>query len=235
MAGAFQGGEMATASDIINRAYAMLGFKDASEPVSGNDADYALGVLNSLIDSWNTQSLFIVSVNEVIATVGAISATVGPGLTFDTVRPPCVEAGAFSRLNGVDYPIEWIDRQTYESITLKTVSSSFPQYAYYDANMPTANIFFYPVPITPIEIHVPIQQQFTEFADQVTDYALAPGYQRALEYTLAEELAPGIRPVDPQVTRNAMIARRAIRRTNVNVPQMNVDLPNVRFNIYSGL
>lgn len=225
----------ASAGSIIDRAYSLLGHKAAGEPLSGDDADYALGVLNGLIDSWNTQRLFIVTVSEVVATVSGVSATIGTGQQFDIGRPIDVETGAFARLAGIDYPIEWIDRVTYERLTLKTVSSTFPQYAYYNQDLQIGTIYFYPAPSAAIEVHIPLQVQLDAFADQSTKYVLAPGYKRALEYTLAEELAPGLRPIDPQIVRTAQIARRAIRRTNVDVPLMNPDLRNVRFNVYSGL
>lgn len=224
-----------TALDIINRAYTLLGVKAAGESLSADDRQYALDALNALVDSWNTQRLFIVTVQEVVANVSGATATVGSGGTFNTTRPVDVENGAFSRVNGIDYSIDWIDRVTYERLTLKTTTSTFPQYAYFDRNLPTATVYFYPVPSAAVEIHLPLQVQLTQFADLITSYTMAPGYQRALEYSLAEELAPGIRGVDPLITRLAANARRAIRRTNVDVPQMNADLRNVRFNIYAGV
>ena len=224
---------MTTALQIIERAYSLLGFKAAGEPLSADDADYALEALNSMLDGWNTQSGFIVTVNEVVATVSSQSATIGTGLDFDTVRPTSIEGGAFSRLNGVDYPMMEIDREQYERITLKTVSSTFPQYFYYDGDTTTARVWFYPVP-PGVEVHLPCAVYLTQFADLSTDYTLVPGYKVALEYSLAEELAPGIKDLNPMISRKAMNARRAIRRTNVVVPQMNVNLPNVRFNIFSG-
>lgn len=224
-----------TALDIIDRAYSLLGFKAAGEALSADDAAYGLSSLNSMIDSWNTQRLFIVTVDEVVANVSGMTATVGPGMTFNTPRPVDMEDGAFTRLAGIDYSIEWIDRVTYERLSLKTVTSSFPQYAYYDQEMPTGTVYFYPVPSASVEIHLPMQVQLSSFPSLSTDLTLAPGYARALAYSLAEELAPGLRPLDPQIARTAFIARRAIRRTNVDTPLMNADLRNVRFNIYSGL
>jgi len=224
-----------TALDLINRAYTLLGVKAAGDALSADDTQYALGVLNGLLDSWNTQRLFIITVQEAVANVSGATATVGAGGTFNTNRPVDVENGAFSRVNGIDYSIDWIDRVTYERLTLKSVTSSFPQYAYFDRNTPTATVYFYPVPSATVEIHLPLQVQLSQFADLTTNYTFAPGYQRALEYSLAEELAPGIRGIDPLIVRLAANARRAIRRTNVDVPQMNADLRNVRFNIYSGL
>lgn len=226
---------MTTALQIIDRAYSLLGFKAAGEPLSADDADYALTALNALLDGWNTQAMSIVSVGEVVASVNSISATVGLGMQFDTPRPVRVEDGSFSRINGIDYPVKWIDRATYAGITLKTVQSSFPQYAYYDANMPTATVFFHPVPAGGVVFHMAVQTQLTAFANLATDYPMAPGYTKALQYSLAEDLAPGIKELPLTVMRTAANARRAIRRTNVNVALLDSGIQNARFNIYAGL
>jgi len=226
---------MTTAIHIIDRAYALLGYKAAGEALSSDDADYALDALNAMLDGWNTQSMFIVSADEIVGTVSGVSATVGPGLTFDTPRPVDVLTGSFTRSAGIDYPVKWIDRETYANISLKTVQSTFPQYAYYDANMPTANVYFYPAPAAPVDFHLAVQVQLTTFADLATDYPLAPGYLKALQYSLAEELSPGIKDLPMLIMRTAASARRAIRRTNVHVAQLDSGIINARFNIYSGL
>lgn len=225
---------MTTALQIIDRAYSLLGYKAAGEVLSSDDANYGLEALNTMLDGWNTQSMFIVSKGEVVATISGTSATVGPGMIFDTPRPVRIEDGSFSRLNGVDYDVTEIDRETYASISLKTVRSSFPQYFYYDGKMPTANLFFYPAPVAGVEFHLAVQTQLTAFADLATDYKLAPGYAKALQYSLAEELAPGIKEVPMSVMRIAANARRAIRRTNVDVPLLDSGVQNARFNIFSG-
>lgn len=226
---------MTTALQIIDRAYSLLGYKAAGEVLSSDDAKYGLEALNAMLDGWQTQSMYIVSKGAVVATVNGVSATVGPGMIFDTPRPVRIEDGSFSRLNGVDYDVTEIDRETYASISLKTVRSSFPQYFYYDGNMPTANVFFYPAPLAGIEFHLAVQTQLTAFADLATDYKLAPGYAKALQYSLAEELAPGIKEVPMSLMRIAANARRAIRRTNVDVPLLDSGVQNARFNIFSGL
>lgn len=225
---------MTTALQIIDRAYSLLGYKAAGEVLSSDDANYGLEALNAMLDGWQTQSMYIVSKGAVVATVSGVSATVGPGMIFDTPRPVRIEDGSFTRLNGVDYEVKEIDRETYASISLKTVSSTFPQYIYYDGNMPTANLFFYPAPVAGVEFHLAVQTQLTAFANLATDYTLAPGYAKALQYSLAEELAPGIKEVPMSVMRIAANARRAIRRTNVDVPLLDSGVQNARFNIFSG-
>jgi len=226
---------MTTALQIIDRAYSLLGYKAAGEVLSAADAAYALDALNVMLDGWNTQRLFIVSVDEVVATISTVSATVGTGQIFNTARPVDVENGSFTRIAGLDYPVKWVDRETYAGIILKTDEATFPQYAYYDGNMPVGNIYFYPIPNASVEFHLAVQVQLVAFADLATEYTLAPGYMKALQYSLAEELSPGVKELPASVVRGAANARRAIRRTNVNVAQLDSGIINARFNIDAGL
>ena len=48
---------MTTALQIIDRAYALLGYKPAGEVLSADDADYGLQALNAMLDGWNTQAM----------------------------------------------------------------------------------------------------------------------------------------------------------------------------------
>lgn len=209
---------MANALQLIERAYSLIGFKDPGEALSGADTSYALGVLNDMIDSWNTQSMFIVSTAEVVATVSGNPITVGPSMMVNIPRPATVENGSFIRSGGVDFPIEWITREEYNNIAYKAVGSNIPAYGYYDAALPTAKIYLYPYPSASAELHLQVNTDLSEFANLVTDYPLAPGYRRAISYSLAEELAPGVRELPASVAKNAFLARKAIRKTNVVVP-----------------
>lgn len=211
---------MTTANELIDRAYTLIGFKDASEPLIGADATYALDVMNAMIDGWNTQRLFIVSVNEIVANVSGLPITIGPGQMIDVARPVDIEDGSFIRINNVDFPITWITREEYNNIAYKQVTANVSVYGYYDKNLPTGNIYLWPYQDASAELHLQLQQQLTEFADLTTQYTLAPGYKKALSYSLAEELAAGLRPLDPLIARTAVNARRAIRRTNAEIPQL---------------
>lgn len=211
---------MTTALQVINRAAEIVGFKDPDETLNGNDSSNFLGVLNSMLDSWNTQRLYIVAVATVSASVSASPATIGSGATFNVTRPVRLEDGCTVRSGNVDYPLDVIERSEYMIIPDKTTSSQLPSQVYYEPTLTTGNLYFYPVPSAAVTVRLQVQTQLTEFADLSTDYALAPGYKKALEYSLAEELAPGRRPLDAQTVRQAMIARRAIKISNFESPQM---------------
>jgi hypothetical protein len=65
-----------------------------------------------------------------------------------------------------------------------------------------------------------VETQLTQWTALATDVTLTPGYNRALVYSLAEELAPGLRELSPLVIKTAANARRAIRQANVVVPTL---------------
>lgn len=226
---------MTTAQQIVSRAAELIGYKDADEALSGNDAANFLGALNSLVGTWNTQRLYIVTTADVSATVAASPVAIGVGQTLATARPVRIESG-YVRQNGVDYPLEWLTAAEYDAIAAKDVSTTLPTSAYYAPNVPNGAIYLYPVPSAPVELHVRVMAQLSEFANLATDYDLAPGYKRALEYSLAEELAPGRRPLDAQIARAAMNARRAIKVANFEPVQLTgSDLSRaVLFNILTG-
>jgi hypothetical protein len=82
---------------------------------------------------------------------------------------------------------------------------------YCDYAMPVATVFVFPrprftgSPAPQLELYtwVPLQQ----FADLVTSYALAPGYERAVIYNLAVELAPEFgAQIQPAVSEVAIVA-----------------------------
>jgi hypothetical protein len=206
---------MTTALQILNRGAEIIGYKDPDEQLSGSDQANFLRILNTMLDGWNTQRMFIVSVANVVQTVSGLPITIGPSGTINMARPVRLEDGCFIRLNDADYGIVWVARTEYQAIIQKNQAGNLACYGYYEPSLPLGQIYLWPFPSSPVELHLQAQVQLTEFADLVTDYDLAPGYRKALEYSLAEELAPGRRPIDPGVARIAANSRRVIRRTNV--------------------
>lgn len=217
---------MTTASAIIDRAYILIGYKDPSEPLSSADASYGLGVLNSIVDSWKAQDHFIWAVQETVTSVSGLPITIGPSMAINVERPDGIEPGAFVRIAGVDYPIEFIDREQYAAISVKATTSTIPEYGYYDQGVGTGNIYLYPYPATAVSLHLPLKQTLAEFAALATDYTLANGYRKALEYSLGEELAFGARTLPDAFVRKAQAARRVVRSQNVKIPIINASAPS---------
>lgn len=230
---------MTTALELINRAYTLLGVKDPGQSMPGTMTVDALEVLNTMIDSWRTEEFFVYQINEMIYAMSPNqqTVTIGPGQQIDVPVPLKIERGTFVRSGGIDYQVVGIDRVQYAQIMLKTTGSSFPSAVFYDRAYPFGTLYFWPLPAGAYELHLPLWLQLSEFADVETDIELAPGYRRALEYSLAEELAPGLVDTPPAVIKTGARARANVKRVNRETPVLDVPLDlqvGRRFNIFSG-
>jgi hypothetical protein len=202
---------MTTALQILNRATEITGYKDPSETLSGDDSAQFLSVLNGMVDAWNTSRLYIVATATVSASVSASPVSIGASQTLNTTRPIRIEGGFFTS-GGVDYDLEWITAAEYDAIENKSLSISIPTKAFYSPGLPTGSIYLWPVPSAAVTLSVRVMTQLVQFADLATDYTLAPGYKRALEYSVAEELHPN--RITPKIQQLAFGARRAIKTAN---------------------
>jgi hypothetical protein len=112
----------------------------------------------------------------------------------------------------VDSDLDWITAAEYDAIENKSLSGSSPTRAFYSPGLPTGSIYLWPVPSAAVTLSVRVMTQLVQFADLSTDYTLAPGYKRALEYSVAEELHPN--RITPAIARLAFGARKAIKTVN---------------------
>lgn len=214
---------MATAQAIITEALQRIRVLQAGEVPSGDDAELCRTFLNTMLDSWNLegQLLYTSSVTTVTQS-NAASISIGPGQTINVARPTELGIGCYSRVANVDRPIRVIDIQEYDSIRLKSLGATYPDVIYYDGNHPTGNV--YPWPLSSATLYLVLKYQFTSFADLTTDYPLPQAYRRTLVLSLAEEAAPAFGvPLDPKIERQAASARRSLRNTNANPPELNSD------------
>lgn len=218
---------MTTANQIIAQALGLIGIRSSTDPINGPDAAIALERLNTLLDAWRADSFYAYATQTITGTLPANTQTltigpVGADLVLDP-RPIRIERGSKFTTGGIDYSIIPVTQAEYEDIGLKAVSSIGPGVLFYDPAVPEATISFFPRASAAVTLSLVCLLQVSEFADLTTDYDLAPGYRRALVYSLAEECAPDFeREAPPSVLRTASAARRLVRKTNLRVPQLTV-------------
>lgn len=216
---------MATARTIITAALQKLGLIGSGEAVEAVDAATCLEALNRIVDSWAVTSLYSYTTTETVFTLGAgVSArTIGAGQQINVTRPVRIEP-SFSRISGVDKPLEPVGESEFNEIQLKTINGSWPAYCHYDGGAPVGNVYFWPVPSESVEVHLVTTSPLAAFGGLDATYTFTPGYERALVFSLAEEVAPffGTQPT-PFVVSQAAAARRAIRRANFQVPRLRVE------------
>jgi hypothetical protein len=180
---------MTTARDIITRALQRNGILTKGESPSGDEASDGLTALNDMIASWSNDSLLIYArISESFPLVsGQSSYTIGPSGNFNTTRPLQILT-AFTRIGNIDYEMSIIPEQAFDGITQKNISSSIPEVMFYQAGFPLGTITIYPVPTTGT-LHIRSEKQLTELSSLDVDVDFPPGWERALIFNLAIEIA----------------------------------------------
>lgn len=231
-----------TASDQINRALRLLGVLAEGETPSAETSQDALIALNQMIDSWSTERLSVYSTQDQVFNwpSGEIKRTLGPTGDFVGNRPVMLDDATYYRSpGGVSYGVNFINQDQYNSIAVKTATSTLPQVIFVNETHPDIEMLIYPVPTQVLEWHFISVQELTQPASLATQLEIPPGYLRAFTYNLAMEIAPefGVEP-SKQVQRIAMVSKRTLKR--INNPDDVMTLPRgvlarrSRFNIYAG-
>jgi len=215
---------MTTARSIITRALRLDKIIAANEPGDAADLDVGLTALNDLLGSWSLERNFVLAtVIESFAVTGALSYTIGSGGNFSTALPTSLPIVEYT-LNGIDYPMtEWTEEQ-YASIGNKSQAGQ-PE-GYWFVKGPTlAKLYVAPAPSSgSFKLHS--LKAITSFTGLDTSYDLAPGYQNALVYSLAVDLAGEFETEAPKtVLVRAMNLKRALKRSNAVIPVMDAGLP----------
>jgi len=234
---------MATAQTIINGALRLLQVASTDVVLTNDEANDALESLNQMIDGWSNESLMLYHVTrEQFTCIPAHNPhTIGLSGDFVTSVPMNIEAATVT-VNGTDYPVLPIDYDDYAVIKLKTLQNVYPEYFYLDKASPVlANLYMYPVPSTASTINLYSRKPLTNFASLTDNLTLPPGYERALKYSLAVELAPEYQVSAGQdVIALAIAAKASLKRTNKRPLTLQIDPAALtisgkrRFNIYTG-
>ena len=182
-----------TASDQINRALRLLGVLAEGETPSAETSQDALIALNQMIDSWSTERLSVYSTQDQVFNwpSGEIKRTLGPTGDFVGNRPVMLDDATYYRSpGGVSYGVNFINQDQYNSIAVKTATSTLPQVIFVNETHPDIEMLIYPVPTQVLEWHFISAQELTQPASLATQLEIPPGYLRAFTYNLAMEIAP---------------------------------------------
>lgn len=216
---------MTTAAIIGRSALGKLGINAPGEALRPADGDTCLEALNRILDAWKLERLYAYATTDVTHTVASVTQTltIGPSGNINTARPERFEAGSYYTISGVDYPLISVTEAEFNAIAVKNITAIGPTWFEYSPTLPLGVLRFYPRLTAGASLRMPVQVQLSAFADLTTDYILPAGYERALVFTLAEEIAADYeREIPPTVARNAANARRMLKRANHSVPQLTV-------------
>jgi hypothetical protein len=215
---------MATANGLITKAMRLIGSLGKGEQPDSDEATDGLASLNSMLDAWQIERLMVYQIvqNSHTWPTTTTSRTIGSGGNFAVQRPVRIEAAYAMDSSNQWFPLVVLqNRNEYDSIVVKSTGSTLPEYLFYDPAYPLGVIYLYPVPSVQLTLKLNTWQTLQSFASLTTDLALPPGYQRAIEFNLAMELAAEYgkgKEIDPQVPFIATQSKAAIK--TINQPSM---------------
>ena len=213
------------ALDLIKSSLRLINAIAIGETPTGQEATDSLRVLNNLLETWSTENLTVYTQESLTFPFvpGQGSYTIGPGGDWVATRPVNIEI-ARTTYQGVNFPLERIDEGWYNLIALPQQQSQIPVWYKYDADFPLGIVTLWPVPNVASTITLTVNKQFAEVPSTATVLSFPPGYERALRYSLAVDLAPEYQVVvSDLVVAQARASKAAIKRANNKSPMSRSD------------
>lgn len=173
----------ATARQLIKDALQDIGVVASGESMDADMAQDALRKLNYMLASWSAQGITVP-----YFTLETIQATTSPQAV--PTRPMRYTSAIVSIGNGVDYPVEIINQEQYESILNKQITG-IPRQVWWDELYPASNLYFYFVPDKPYPVTLTRWDKLALITELDATIGLPGEYLLPIETGLAVVLAPG--------------------------------------------
>jgi len=237
---------MATVRDLISSSLRKITVLGAGENMTAEDATDGLNSLNQMLDSWSAdgQVIYSRSVDTINLSSGVLSYTMGPSGDINTARPVSITEATITQGGVLMTSLMIWGAETYATLGFPSLQG-IPSNLYVNNSVPLLGLKLYPVPIGGLQLNVYSMKKLSDLALNDT-VVLPPGYERALIYNLAVEIAPEYeREASATVKNIASDSLSTIKRNNQQyaAPTMAVDpMLSQRytndglwgFNIYAG-
>lgn len=229
---------MATGQSLIDRAGRLLNLINTpgASMTSAESAD-ALIAFNAMIDSWKNDGLMAYSLEteSKAMVVGDSSYTFVAAGDFNGTRPVKI-VSAYMTIGDTDYPVEIITAEDWYAIEDKTTTSDLVEKLWYNPTMSSGTVNVWPVPSSTNTLTLVVRTPLADLALGTT-VALPPGWEKAIAYNGAIEIAPEFeKQPSAAVINGATESLAAIKRINSQPISSRSELSPVgrRFNIFSG-
>jgi hypothetical protein len=214
-----------TVRKLLTGALRLINVVQANETPAADDMDITLQSLQGMMDSWSNDSYMIYTMNPYnFNTVGGQQEyTLGVGGDWDVERPMQInQAYVHYQAGGsqpIDMPITLANDAQWASIAVKSVQTTFPTVLYDNGNYPLRTISLWPIPVDTQEITLWLWQPLLNFANLDQEITLPPGYERAIRFSLAVEIAPEFgKTLGDDIIAKAIKAKAELKSLNA-VPQ----------------
>lgn len=225
-----------TVRDLIKSSLRIIGAIASGETPGADETSDALQTLNGILGSWSNQSLLVPSKAREVFTLtpGISSYSIGPTGTFNTARPiKILSASIIDAGQDFETNINILTQQQYAEISNKNLSGSTTA-IYPEGTYPLDTINVYPKPAAADQLVIYSMKPIVSFASVNDLITLPAGYDRALKYNLAVELAAEYGKQLPQeVVVIASESKSEIEALNSEVVYLTSDALFINRNIFN--
>jgi len=245
---------MTTMRQLIVGSLRLINVVQANESPTADDMNVSLYAFNTLLDSWSAERLGIFTINPYFFQVHANKQnyTLGAGGDWDVVRPMQIQQATLTFNAGtpvsarelnysatmMDYPLELLNDAQYAGIATKGITSPYPTKLYDNGDYPLRTITVWPIPSSTQTITLWLWQPLVTKDTLDVDVNLPKGYERALRFGLAVELAAEFgKDLTESIVRVATDAKAVLKRLNAG-PQVMVNdiaLSRASVSVYNNL
>ena len=226
---------MATIRQLITGSLRLINVVQANETPTAADIDISLESLRGLLGSWSADklSIFVLKQYYFPTVAGQKDYTLGTGGDWNIQRPMAIERATLT-YNGsitlnpltglyelattnttLDIPMEGLTDAQYAAIPVKNQQATYPVKYYDNGNYPLRTVSVWPVPTTnqPITLWLVQPLWSPDTLDQELNFP--KGYERAIRFNLAIELAPEFgKTPQPEVAEIATASYGSLKRGN---------------------
>lgn len=187
----------------------------SGETPTADEANDGLKSLNDILENWSLEALSVWQTDNFTGTLkpGQATYTIGPGGDFNTVRP--IRIGlSYSTVNGADFQMTEWGLEEYNAVAVKNIGGIAQRFVYLN-EYPLGQLILYPVPAVASTASFAVDRLLTFPLTLASVLSFPPGYEKALRYTLATNLAPeyGVNP-PPAVASIAVSSKADLKRAN---------------------
>ena len=212
---------MGTLKQLIDSSFRLIGVLGEGTTLTYREYNDAINSLNGLIDLWNVGKEAVYTITPVTFPFVPEQQqyTIGPGGNFNVPERPIriQQVSVIIDTAGlpIELPLRSLTVQEWQSITTKNTPGSYPTCMYEDGAYPLDNLYFWPIPTAPSNVTLYVYGFLQETSSLSSVLTLPVGWEQALRFALAVDLAPEFGKVPSLfVEREAARSFRALANVN---------------------
>jgi hypothetical protein len=217
---------MTTALDMMQASLEQIQVYPPGVTIGAADSARALWVLNNMLDNWSNQKLACYANVEqsFVLQPGVNQYSIGVGGTINKTRPLTINTGPGAAylmdFNNIRYPMDVVEQDQWNLISLLTELSDLPTTLFYDPQYPLGLINVFPQPTMQYTVYFDSRLPLIDLVNNQSTFSLPPGYLEAIQNNLSVRLWRYYKKIpisqgDPDLLMLAKDSLGDIKRTNM--------------------